>query len=263
MADRTRARDQVTVSGFPIQPQSISSIEIEILSESPWATLVPPTTGSLEGVTLSSLEDCTVGTVELNVPSGMALYVSPKPEHPLSSCTAMSSYPRTGLAPSQLANSNRSAQDMTTANLTVGPANYTSLRDCRSGGLADDATFALMGYPNGSSGLNSEPSLLAHVRGFIHASPSLPTPLHTPTATAQRSAGTMLLLSQYARQFWCFNEHSNLTVSPGIMFACGRVEEHVQACTCTHCTRIADLGLITVQPHRLPFLRRHGSYHQS
>jgi hypothetical protein len=60
MADRTRARDQVTVSGFPIQPQSISSIEIEILSESPWATLVPPTTGSLEGVTLSSLEDCTV-----------------------------------------------------------------------------------------------------------------------------------------------------------------------------------------------------------
>ncbi|RSH83934.1 hypothetical protein EHS25_005178 [Saitozyma podzolica] len=116
----------VTVSGFPIQPQSISSIEIEILSESPWATLVPPTTGSLEGVTLSSLEDCTVGTVELNVPSGMALY------------------------------------DMTTANLTVGPANYTSLRDCRSGGLADDATFALMGYPNGSSALNSEPSLLAH-----------------------------------------------------------------------------------------------------
>jgi hypothetical protein len=54
---------------------------------------------------------------------------------------------------------------MTTTNLTVGPANYTSLRDCRTGGLADDPSFALMDYPNGTSALNSEPSLLAHVRG--------------------------------------------------------------------------------------------------
>jgi hypothetical protein len=190
MADRTRARDQVTVSGFPIQPQSISSIEIEILSESPWATLVPPTTGSLEGVTLSSLEDCTVGTVELNVPSGMALYVSPKPEHPLSSCTAMSSYPRTGLAPSQLANSNRSAQDMTTANLTVGPANYTSLRDCRSGGLADDATFALMGL------------LMYVVLFMLH-------PPYRPLYIRRRPRHSEV----QAQCFCCLNTHDNSGVS--------------------------------------------------
>jgi hypothetical protein len=92
MADMARARDQVTISGFPIQPQSISSIEVEILSESPWATLVQPTTGSLEGVTLSWLEDCTVGSIELNVPSGMALYVSPKLKYHPSTRTATSSY---------------------------------------------------------------------------------------------------------------------------------------------------------------------------